>query len=111
MRSAIRPLVSSATRPVQNTHGPQCVPEAGEAVRSFHLEVRRTLVCVLQRPPARHISLGYDQIDRFGAPIVEARAGRSEVVKPAEDVVVPAGREREHRESRVDDLPGRAGPE
>jgi hypothetical protein len=70
-RTMVRYRASTIACPLQDTHGSQRVPAAGEAVRSFHLEVARTLVRVLQGPSAGGIALAFDQVDGLIAPMVE----------------------------------------
>ena len=59
-------------------------------------------VRVLQAPAAIRAALAEDEIDRFGHPCFGHCADASEIVQPAQDVVVMAGGEREAGPGRVD---------
>src|SRR5438477_6567863 len=110
---AVEPLRSA--RPAKHAQRAQGVPAAGLAFALVHAELEIAdagvdhfaLVWVLERQSPLGVTLGPDQVDGFG----HARIGRdtrcAQVVEPAQRVVVPAGREREPREGRIDELAAR----
>ena len=64
-------------------------------------------VDVLERPAAVGIAIVLDDSDRLGHALVGPDLGVAQVVEPAQDVVVPPGREREPQPVGVDHLAGR----
>src|SRR3989442_16021795 len=70
--------------------------------RAFEREVRLPAVDVLQEPPAVLPALAANEIDRLREALVARRAGGRELVKRAQDVIVPARREGELKRRRLD---------
>src|SRR2546423_9668271 len=81
---------SRRTRPAQHTERSKGVPAARLAGAAFHLEVHRTRMRVLERPPPVLVALLRHQIDRLGDALVWREARSAQVVESPQDVVVPA---------------------
>src|SRR5207245_3323802 len=109
------PGASRSARPAKHSQRAQGVPAAGPAFAFVHVELEIAdprvdhfaLVRVLERPSALGVTLGADQVDGLGHTRIGRHARRAQVVEPAQRVVVPAGREREQGEGRIDQLAGR----
>src|SRR5260370_37709277 len=87
--------------PFQHAQGAEGVPAAGRP-RPFHLEVRLSLIGMLQRPAAI-LALGpFDNADG----ILQARAARGitalEIIQGPKNVIVPARRRWQDSETRRD---------
>src|SRR6185437_669920 len=78
--------------PPEDAHGPERVPPARLAFAVIDREIQLAGMRVLQRPAPVRVTLGPDQPDRLGRPVVGGGAGRAQVVEAAEHVVVPERR-------------------
>src|SRR5207248_953399 len=85
-------------------------PTAGRA-DALQFEVGLALPAVLQRPTAVVASCAAHELDRLGQARVARRADGLEMVKGAEDVVVPARGKRESDKFRLDDFARAVGAE
>ena len=99
----VRPSVP----PLQHPQRAECVPTA-RRTEAFQFEVRLALPAVLQRPAAVGALGATDDVDRFAEAPVPRRVDGLEIIESAEDVVVPARREREAKEDGLDDVPVRS---
>src|SRR5262249_11167463 len=75
------------------------------------LEVGLALVAVLELPAAIVAPRASDDVDRLGEARVARRLDGLEVIERAQDIVVPARREGEAKEDRLDDRAGAMGAE
>src|SRR3954454_434392 len=85
-------LRRAAVVPAEHPQRAERVPAARAPVAVLHLERDRALPGVLEEPRAVGLLLRPDQVDGLVQPRVRRVAGGAEVVQPAEDVEVPAGR-------------------
>src|SRR4051812_8830920 len=76
-------------RPAQHPKRSQRVPAARLAGASFHLEVDRTRMRILERPAPVIKTLALHQIDRVGDALVRCDARAAQVVESPQNVVVP----------------------
>src|SRR5438552_5469090 len=82
-------MVRAGLEPPEHTHSPEGVPPARSALALVHRKVQPAGMWILGGPPAVHIALGLDQVDRLGHPLVWNGACRAQVVETSEHVVVP----------------------
>src|SRR3954452_25457196 len=79
-------------RPAQHAKRSQRIPAARLAGASFHLEVDRTRMRVLEWPAPVTMTLAVHQIDRVDDALVRCDARPAQVVESPQDVVVPSRR-------------------
>src|SRR5262249_3301272 len=89
---------------------PECIPPAGRA-NSFHFKVRLPPVAVLQGPAAIVAPRAADNVNCVSKAWIAGGVDRLEVIERAQDIVMPARREGEAKENRLDNLARAMGAE
>src|SRR5215213_8524472 len=95
------------SEPVEHAKRTEGVPAARLPFAVLHLEMRLTLVDILERPSAVWIAIPLDDANCLGDALVRRVAGVPEVVEGAQNVVEVPVRERELEPALVDHLAGR----
>src|SRR5262249_46643727 len=94
-----------AVPPLQHAKSAEGIP-AARGAEALHDEIGLAVVAMLQRPAAVVAAGALDDVDRVHEASIAGRVDGLEVIECAKNVVMPARREGEAEENRLDDCAG-----